>query len=163
MLVLVGLTLLTGCSDPIDRLRTQEIKSYLTSWTDPKLIAELREEQRVPIEYAFVDLSLTSRLVEKGNDSGIFEFTFRFEKMPSDTITVVNVCFFDVDTPVMQRIKVERFAWSYHKLVSHDVKVLPDASSRTGANKVMGMKEMTNGIFELVIAASSNRRGAADR
>lgn len=109
-------SLLIGCSNPTETLKQRAIRDYPTFWEKPEQIALIRREQNIPEEYKFQRLEFTGGTWDKEAHYGLFGWSFRFAKKPSDYIEVRHICYYDLDSVVPFDVKQVRIHWLDFKI-----------------------------------------------
>ena len=114
--ILIAVSLLQACSDPVAKLRSQAIQDYPVWWTKPEQLALIRRTHDIPAEYQFKIVGMRGAATSRDRDYGLYEWCFRFLKSPDDFIEVRHICYYDSDSVVMHDVKQERIHWKNLKI-----------------------------------------------
>ena len=149
--------ILSGCSDPTEKLRQQAIKEYPEFWRQPEQIASVRRTHNIPADYEFWSLNLTGGVWDEKAHYGIYEWTFRFIKKPASkpgdsktnnggfvsiiqavknppqdflAIDVKHICYYDSDSVVPFAVKEAKTSWVNSSIKESKVRFLGDNNYR---------------------------------
>ena len=112
MKIVIGTLLLAfimcGCSDVIKKERVDEAKGFEDFWTKEEQINRLRKRYKIPKDYSFYALELTSFCHPKDEDGTLFNYVFRFSKTLGNFIDIKVTYYWDADSVVFYEIKQEK-------------------------------------------------------
>ena len=114
------LFIFAGCADPVKKLRNEAISSYREFWEKPEQLHALKITHDIPSPYIFKDLEVSSYSINKEENYGLYEWSFKFGQNYKDMIEIRKVCFYDLDSIVMYDIKTERIHWNDNKIDSRE-------------------------------------------
>ena len=123
MKIVIGTLLLAfimcGCSDVIKKERVDAAKGFEDFWTQKEQINRLRGVHKIPADYDFHTLELTSFCHPKNEDGTLFNYVFRFLKAPGNFIDIKVTCYWDADSVILYDFKQEKIVWNKMKIIEH--------------------------------------------